>query len=359
MVKYVPLLKPFIPKSAKWAHLLDKSHKAHTFSNFGPNYVAAVKALSDLEKYKHTSPLLVNNGTTAIQVALQVTLPRGSRVAVPHFTFMATINAVLAAGMIPVILESDPLTWTISYDLLIKHKDEYDAFIVVSPMGHGVDIGRYDTISSHLNKKVVYDFAAAFGHEISRFHPTTLSFHATKQVPIGEGGAVLFPTFDLMLAGKQLINFDFTAFRQPVSAYGFNGKLDEMHCALLQYQLTDNYKGNMFKAFVVRRNLLKYQEKLEPYFKSMVSFFDKSSPQVGALQATDYLTLSKATWALSAENVAYRLYYNPTLFEMLCTNEFEQFKLGKTTPITSCLALPCYAGAPIDRICDIILKAIK
>lgn len=351
----IPLLKPFIPKPSKWQHLLKPNYEQNVFSNFGPNYRSAVEALETI--YGDVYPVLVNNGTTAIQVALQATMPRGSRIAIPHFTFMATLNAVVAAGMIPVIVESSAHDWTISTNLLITSTNDYDAFIVVSPMGHLVDVNMYDALSRRLNKPVIYDFAAASYNQVSFDNPTTLSFHATKNVPIGEGGAVLFADKDQARRAEQLTNFDFDVLKYPQSPYGFNGKLDEIHSAILTYQLTDNWeklnRDNHAKLVMAG----KYASNLREHFE-MHPYLQFAIPQLTVLRPKTASILVDAQNALQKREIAHRLYYNPTLFEMMETSSFKQIKSAET-PLKACLALPTYKNAPISEICDIIIKSTK
>jgi dTDP-4-amino-4,6-dideoxygalactose transaminase len=298
-----------MPKLAEVQEYYQLAEKHGQYSNFGLCYDIAVTKLQKV--YPGLHPVLVNNGTTAIQVALQATLPRGSRVALPTFTFTATLNAVIAAGMVPVLFDVDPNTWQIDLSLLDSNMDKYDAFIVVSPFGYQVDVVSYDRFSESIHKPIVYDFAPAWGHPISRQNPTTFSFHATKTLPIGEGGAVMFSNPEGQQYGRRLINFDFEN-QMPQSLYGMNGKLDELHCATLCAQLDRNDQLltrcalNRRVVDVIREQMRVLPIKGDSWLQLPVFRFDKAG-------LSEFLV---------SNGIASKRYYTPLLHEAFPDIEF-------------------------------------
>ena len=58
-----------------------------------------------------------------------------------------------------------------------------------------------------------------------------VSFHATKPLAIGEGGAVFSRDTALIERMARLTNFGFDSERRPVERRGINAKLDELHAA--------------------------------------------------------------------------------------------------------------------------------
>ena len=73
----------------------------------------------------------VSSGTTAIQLGLSALgIGEGDEVLVPNFTFAATINAIIHSKAIPVIVDIDKNTWTISLQDIqrkITKKNESDS----------------------------------------------------------------------------------------------------------------------------------------------------------------------------------------------------------------------------------------
>ena len=56
----------------------------------------------------------VSSGSAALLLAIWALDVRGGRAVLPSFTFPATLNAVLLAGMTPVFCDIEPDTWTMS-----------------------------------------------------------------------------------------------------------------------------------------------------------------------------------------------------------------------------------------------------
>jgi dTDP-4-amino-4,6-dideoxygalactose transaminase len=347
----IPLVRPNMPKLAEVQEYYQLAEKHGQYSNFGLCYDIAVSKLQKV--YPGSHPVLVNNGTTAIQVALQASLPRGSRVALPTFTFTATLNAVVAAGMVPVLFDVSPVTWQIDQELLRDKVGLYDAFIVVSPFGYAVDTKVYDQLANELSAPVIYDFAPAWGHPISKEYPTTFSFHATKTLPIGEGGSVMMPFPSLQEHARRLINFDFDN-QMPQSLYGMNGKMDELHCAVLCAQLDRNENhllGPKLSEELVRMLVNHSGGVITAPYKRAANHLQLPVVKAGVF-------LKDVMEALMDNGIACKEYYKPHLHEVFTDLEFIS-EGGVYTPIgTLGIARPSsYAEA--ETIANIIFDAVR
>jgi len=231
----IPLLKP----KGIDPEVLKKSYEeiiaSGQFTNFGPFYKKAVTKLEEL--YPNKKFILCNNGTTTLITILKATFPKGARIAIPSFTFVATINAVLEAGMVPVILPCSTTSWTLAYRALKQYADLYDGFISVSPFGNDPRY-QYETTAQHLGKKVIFDCAAGWGQDFNLTKaPISVSLHATKNLPIGEGGLIIIEDYPEIY--ESLINFGLDEAKEIHYKNGFNGKMDEIHAAILLEQLNN------------------------------------------------------------------------------------------------------------------------
>src|SRR3989338_9651823 len=74
----------------------------------GPEIEEFEKALANFTGRKYA--LACNSGTSALQLLYQAIDVRGKEVIVPAFTFVATANAIVAAGGIPIFAESEAET---------------------------------------------------------------------------------------------------------------------------------------------------------------------------------------------------------------------------------------------------------
>lgn len=326
----IPLIRPQLPNFKDLEVSYKEIQESGIYTNFGPKYEEACKKIQD--KYQGYYPVLTNNGTTSIQAALQLTLPRGSRVAIPDFTFIATLNAVVSAGMIPVILDVCPDRLTISIESLMIHHERYDAFICVSPFGYYVDTVRYDELARDFGKKVVYDFAGAFGTGLNQTNnPVSFSLHATKNLPVGEGGLLLLSSQKQQETVKEIIGFNLDKKKIPKDQYGFNGKMDELHCSMVSAQLDtfDDSKDawEISKEYFTSLKCIKREE-------STINIMSRGAPQLPVFRVKN---IKKIIKKCTDAGISVRRYYFPLLSEC----RFKDVKiLEKSKKMNDFLAFP-------------------
>lgn len=237
----IPLIRPTFPDVIKANEYFNKARASLQFTNFGALHTSLVQRLSIITNM-HALP--VTSGTTALEVALIVSGLKGKRVAVPDYTHSSTLLSVVRAGAEPIIIGSSTKDWVIDLEILESKVKEYDAIIVVSPFGHSVDVAKFDKFAHKNNKKIVYDFAGAWGFFPITEFPVCYSFHSTKNFGVGEGGMVCFDNALQWEEGRKLINFGTLSDRSIQNDLGFNGKLDEFRCALIHAQLDDKDQIN-------------------------------------------------------------------------------------------------------------------
>lgn len=155
----------------------------------------------DLARYMGVPPrqvTCVSSGTAAVQLAVQSVLEPGDEILVQSLTFVATYQAISAAGVIPVPCEVRPETLTIDLE---------DAAQRCTPRTRGIMPVHY---ASHpAGRRAVYDFARARGLRVIEdaahaFGCTVegkpmgnsgdlicFSFDGIKNITSGEGGAIV------------------------------------------------------------------------------------------------------------------------------------------------------------------------
>lgn len=144
--------------------------------------------------------LAVSNGTVALHLALDVLgIGPGDEVLVPDLTFAASINAILYTGATPVIVDVDPVTWTISVeDILRNISPKTKAIMPVHLYGHPCHMDEIVQIASQHQLYIIEDCAEAIGSfyrgkHVGNFGQTaTFSFFGNKTITTGEGGMILF-----------------------------------------------------------------------------------------------------------------------------------------------------------------------
>lgn len=143
--------------------------------------------------------LLTHSCTAALEMAaLLLRLQPGDEVIMPSFTFSSTANAVALTGASVVFVDSKPTTMNIDPDGLEAALSPHTkAVLVVHYAGVGCDMDRIVAFCEKHGLHLVEDAAQAFGSTykgkpLGTFGAFgTLSFHETKNISCGEGGALI------------------------------------------------------------------------------------------------------------------------------------------------------------------------
>ncbi|MCE5298671.1 MAG: DegT/DnrJ/EryC1/StrS aminotransferase family protein [Methanoregulaceae archaeon] len=160
-----------------------------------------MKFEEDLCRYLQSSHVICTNScTAALHVALStLNLKKNEEVIVPSFTYIATIQAIRAAGGTPVFcdIRSDDLNMD-PEDAECKVTNKTRAILPVHYRGFPCDLDEIQRIANNNNLLVVEDAAHAFGSsykgkKIGSFnHLTCFSFDPIKNITCGTGGAIAF-----------------------------------------------------------------------------------------------------------------------------------------------------------------------
>jgi len=142
--------------------------------------------------------LTVSNGTIALYSALKaLNIGKGDEVIVPDFSFIATASAVILSGAKPIFADIDLDTYTLSPDdVERKVTSRTKAIIPVHLYGHPADMDPLIKLAEEHNLFIIEDCAQSHGAEYRGAKTGTLgtvgafSFYATKNLTMGEGGAV-------------------------------------------------------------------------------------------------------------------------------------------------------------------------
>ena len=190
--KFTPVAEPTL-ENKELEYLLD-AFSSTWISSRGKYIDRFEEEFSEFCNVKHG--VATSNGTVAIHLALvALGIGPGDEVIVPDLTFAATINAVLYANATPVIVDIDPITWTIFPEEIKKAiTSKTKAIIPVHVYGQACEMDKIMDIAQKHNLKVIEDCAEAHGAEfkgqrVGSFGDiATFSFFANKIITTGEGG---------------------------------------------------------------------------------------------------------------------------------------------------------------------------
>ncbi|MEW5693352.1 MAG: DegT/DnrJ/EryC1/StrS aminotransferase family protein [Candidatus Hydrogenedentota bacterium] len=152
-----------------------------------------------LKVYLKREVVCVNSGTAALHLALMaLNLNQGAEVLVQSLTYVATYQAIKAAGYKPVSCEIVPQTCTIDLDdAKRKITDKTKVILPVHYAGRTGNLEQIYNFARKYNLHVVEDAAHAFGtiyknKKIGSFGEIVcFSFDGIKNITSGEGGAVV------------------------------------------------------------------------------------------------------------------------------------------------------------------------
>jgi dTDP-4-amino-4,6-dideoxygalactose transaminase len=156
--------------------------------------------IAEFLKIDRACVIAVNTGTAALHLALEALDKPGKEVLVPSLTYVATYQAIKAAGMQPISCDVDADSWTIDLnDISKKITENTVAIIPVHYASNIVDLDELKKLALQHNLTVIEDAAHAFGCKYkNQFVGSTdhnnivcFSFDGIKNITCGEGGAVV------------------------------------------------------------------------------------------------------------------------------------------------------------------------
>jgi len=186
----------------------------------------------------------VASGLDALTLSLDaLNIEKGSEVIVPSNTYIATILAIVRAGLKPVLVEPNIRTYNIN-PLLIEEKitSKTKAIIVVHLYGKSCDMDPILDIVKKYNLHLIEDCAQAHGamykgKKVGTFGIGCFSFYPTKNLgALGDAGAVTTNEEDLAFKIRSIRNYG-SSQKYQFDYVGYNSRLDEIQAAFLRIKL--------------------------------------------------------------------------------------------------------------------------
>jgi dTDP-4-amino-4,6-dideoxygalactose transaminase len=194
----------------------------------------------------------VASGTDAIELALRAAgIGPGDEVITVAHTAVPTVCAVERAGARPVLVDIDPLTYTMDPEAArAALTPRTRALLPVHLYGHPANMEELSRLAQRHNLLLIEDCAQAHGARyrgqlVGTFgHLAAFSFYPTKNLgACGDGGAVLTRDADLAARLRRLRNYGQQVRYHHVER-GVNSRLDEVQAAILRVKLAHLDRGN-------------------------------------------------------------------------------------------------------------------
>ncbi len=259
----INVTQPFLPPIEEYLAQVQRAYDNNWLTNRGE----LVLELEDkIQNYlgADVKPLVMNNGTIPLQIALKL-LGNGGEIITTPFSYVATTSTIVWEGCIPVFVDIDPVYWTIDETKIEEAiTDKTTCIMATHVFGNPCNVEEIERIAKKYNLYVIYDAAHCFGVKYkgkSIFDwgdISTCSFHATKVFHTGEGGATFVNNQDLYEKVYYSHNFGHNG-PEAFHGVGINGKISELNAAMglamLPYmdeilekrnEICDSY-GSLFK----------------------------------------------------------------------------------------------------------------
>jgi dTDP-4-amino-4,6-dideoxygalactose transaminase len=357
--------RPFLPPLAEFCAGLEEIWENAWLTNNGPIVQRFQRALC---KYVDTDNVcLFNNGTLALQIALQGLRLSGEIITTPY-TFVATTHALYWDKIRPVFVDIEPLHYTLDPAKVEEAITPWTtAILAVHVYGYPCRLQELADIARRHKLMLLYDAAHAFGVSVDRkpighFGDVSIfSFHATKPYHSAEGGMLTFSDPGVKQVFDYLKNFGFDGETEVVMP-GTNAKMNELQ-ALMGLQVL-----NYLEDIIMRRARIDalYRSRLRqvpgvhiPELPGAGVRFNYSYFPVEIDQAEFGLSRDDLYEALKSYNIFARRYFYPLVTDFACYRNLSH-KDPLTVAATASqriLTLPIYDSLSLEnaeRICDII-----
>lgn len=310
------------------------------------------------------------NGTLALQIAFRA-LGLSGEVIVPSFTFIATVQALRWLDITPVYCDVDPVTQNIDPDQVERLiTPRTTAILGVHLWGHACDVARLQAIADRHGLALVFDAAHALGcsyqgRPVGGFGiAEVFSFHATKFVNTGEGGAIT--TNDDVFAGKLRAERRFGLENgDGVLDAGTNGKMAEI-CAAMGLTYLERFDELIAANESTHRH---YESELTdipgvlllPAVRS-----EKSNYQYVVTMIDEYragISRDELMRVLHAENILAKRYFHPGCHRIVPGRNGDSGALPVTEKLVqTVLVLPGGASVraeEVQGVCDTLRLAVR
>ncbi|WP_162937986.1 DegT/DnrJ/EryC1/StrS aminotransferase family protein [Kiloniella sp. EL199] len=238
------MLTPDMPSAQDLLPYLEMVDKDKWYTNFGPRLCAFEDRLANHFNTHNENITTVSSATAGLSIALKAvtsgfktpTIEKSRTCLLPAWTFVASAQAIVEAGMDVLFCDVDPVTGSLTPQIVSAYlanpsNIKPDVIMPVIPFGNAVKVADWDALSAKTEIPVVIDAAASFYSLEPGDSPAIVSLHATKAFGIGEGGVIISKNESVIQKARQFSQFGFVDGRVALS-YGGNYKQSEYHAAV-------------------------------------------------------------------------------------------------------------------------------
>ena len=223
---------------------------AHGFDKFRKKYHVREFEEKSRKKFKSKYAVAVTSGTAAIKIGLKALgVKRGDEVITQAFNFIATIEAILDIGAIPIMTNINDTLNMSPEDLKILITNKTKAIIPVHMLGVPAQMDEILKIAKKNKIKVLEDNCEAVGAKFNNKYLGSIgdigvaSYDFSKTITCGEGGMIFTNNKKIFKYSKEYHdhghenNPKFKRGEDTRSIVGFNYRMTELQAVVGKVQL--------------------------------------------------------------------------------------------------------------------------
>ncbi|MGQ0737275.1 MAG: DegT/DnrJ/EryC1/StrS family aminotransferase [Acidobacteriota bacterium] len=368
----IPLIKADLPTLDEIAAPLREALASGRVTNFGPHVQQFEK---EIGAYVGAGAVCVSSATAGLIMTLQgLSIPRGSRIVIPSFSFVATAQAVLYAGCVPVFVDVGRDGNADLEDLarVLGHHTDVRGVLLVHMYGLPCDTDAVASIVGEAAQKrgetisVIYDGAHAFGSSRNGVpvgqagDAEVFSTSVTKVLTSIEGGIVTSRNEELLDRLRRMRNYGIHA-SYDAHWPGLNGKMSELHAMVGRYNLArlDELLGERQRraAYYADRIRRRTSFRVMAPPSDVISTYKDFTIELPEMMKAERDALSAG---LLEKGIETRAYFFPPIHEQRYFRRYVDRHLPVTEDLSRrVLTLPfssSIADAQMDRVADALAE---
>lgn len=314
--------------------------------------------------YNRASVCFTNSGTSALTVALKAArLPRNSVIAIPAMTYIATANAVRAAGHHPICIDIDEC-WLMSYDHLKNHLEldkekKIKAIVLVDLYGQGADLHKFKQLCDGYDVKIIIDAAQSFDlgydfyHQIDYCESLALSFNPLKNLgAMGNAGAVVSKVHTVEQLKRWTIH---NKVFNDVVEHGYNCRGDAIQAAVLKVkyqQFDENMKQKHSISWYYQNQLQNFVEMPQRTYQCTHMFY------VFAIAPKDPVRVREA---LTGAGIEFGCHYDKPIHHYTAYKEEKDYCPNATNLKGRIISLPNHwhlTSSDVEHVVQVVRSAL-
>jgi dTDP-4-amino-4,6-dideoxygalactose transaminase len=370
-MKTIPLIRPDLPTLDEVSDQFREILENGRITNFS-KYVTQFEEESGV--YLNAHAITVSSGTMGLVFALHALgLQKGQKVILPSFTFMATAQAVLYAGGIPVFAEVDEDLTLSPADLagLLEKHDDVGGVIGTHVYGMPCQVEELQELVDDYSRRksrpvfLMYDAAHAFGSKLggravgSFGDAEVFSLSVTKTLVSVEGGIVSSQNPEVVHRIRRMRNYGIES-NYDAQWPGMNGKMSEFHAivGLFNLRRLDELVGERQRK--ARRYYTQIQEHTNfenlPWPEQVIHTFKDFTVLMPAAKPHER---ENVMGFLKSQGVETRAYFSPPVHEQGMFKQYADRALPRTESLSRrVITLPFYASITDEEI-DYVVHALS